>query len=147
MFSKKIYCGVAHKDTADFGDRKKISISGLSMKKRGNAKVLKDIGDDILDRILSPKELSSIPDLISTTLDKHLDSIDIDKFTITETFRQKVGDKRGNVKILSFVNSLPDGYSIDNLSKFDYVFIKRDKLDKITGNKIDTRRSDHMMLK
>jgi hypothetical protein len=59
----------------------------MSLKKRGNARLLKLIGDEILDNILSTRELESIHNLVDKTLTKHLDVTDIDKVTITETYR------------------------------------------------------------
>jgi hypothetical protein len=86
-----------------------------------------DLADDIVNRYFNRLYIS-----------QH-----IDDFTITEQFKKD----KNNIKIQTFVAIMKaEGHVIDNLQRFDYVFIKRPKYD-VTGQKVKTGKGAQMMLR
>jgi hypothetical protein len=59
---------------------------------------------DVLDEFFSNPSLENLSD-----------------FSITQTYRKE----KNNIRINQFVASLPEQYKIEDLAKFDYVFIRR----------------------
>jgi hypothetical protein len=83
---------------------------------------------------------------VREVLDEHFSnpSLDnIDDFSITQTYRKD----KNNIRINQFVQNLPDEYRIEDLAKFDYVFVRRPQYDEITGKKIPDSKARHMLLK
>lgn len=61
----------------------------MTIKKRGNAPLLKDVGENILKQILSYNNNESIYDVIKYQLNEIIDFNNVESFVITETFRQQ----------------------------------------------------------
>ena len=102
---KKKYYGLEHKKDPNFNPGK-LFIRGVDIVKRGQSKLFRDVGKEIMNRTLKVGNEETIHQIVEKVLWENvekLSKLDYDEFIQTCIWRPKKEGKRGNISVERFV--------------------------------------------
>ena len=110
---KKKYYGLEHKKEPNFNPGK-LFIKGVDIVKRGQSKLFRDVGKEIMNRTLKVGNEETIHQIVEKVLWENvekLSKLDYDEFIQTCIWRPKKEGKRGNISVERFVSRMEAKYS------------------------------------
>lgn len=138
LFSKKRYVGLLYEDNPDKCVEKSM---GIVLKRRDNAKILKDVYGDVIKKILWDRDLEGSFKVLDDWLKKLVDGdIDLSKLVISKTLKSTYKDpeKIAHKVLADRIAARDPGNKPAINDRLPYIYIKTDNPKALQGERIET---------
>ncbi|CAG8722015.1 14441_t:CDS:2, partial [Cetraspora pellucida] len=166
---KKKYYGLEHKDKPNF-NLGKLFIRGVDVVKRGQSKLFRNVGEEIMDRTLKVDNEETMHQIVEKVLWENIEKLsklDYDEFIQTCIWRPKKEGKQGNISVERFVSRMGARYGREVLEnqqlikkglsineylykvpkpdeRFSYIVVVPEEIYDNCGKKISQKKGDCM---
>jgi hypothetical protein len=166
---KKKYYGLEHKKEPNFNPGE-LFIKGVDTVKRGQSKLFRDVGKEIMNRTLKVDNGKTIHQIVEKVLWENvekLSKLDYDEFIQTCIWRPKKEGKQGNISVERFVSRMGARYGREVLEnqqlikkglpvnsylykvpkpgeRFSYIVVVPEEIYDNCGKKISQKKGDCM---
>ena len=145
FISKKKYCGVAHETIDKIDFKKKETVKGIEIKKRGNAGILVELGNQVIHTALNVTNTSPIKEIVTKIIHAYFNNDYPPELFVKASIYRK---EKQNLRMNYFIENEKKKHNhveYHDGDKIKFVYVKMNNILTEVGTKRKIKASDQMM--